>query len=167
MNGMPQIRANRYLWSQTLYNECALVTKNELVDKRNLQRENILFLTCKNNLQGGPYSRSWAPPAYCCKFSAKIWYMVCVQYNFTYSLSFSKSCLKHPIRNWNCTELLAIQKLPLLWVGLRGVAVLRGCCCFFFFKRRAPKRLPKRARSTFVFVYMFGEANRNTESERW
>ena len=52
MNGMPQIRANRFLRSQTLYYECALVTENELVDKRKLQRENILFLTCKNNLQG-------------------------------------------------------------------------------------------------------------------
>jgi len=30
---VPQIWANRFLKSQTLYNECALVTENELVEK--------------------------------------------------------------------------------------------------------------------------------------
>ena len=41
--GKPQMRVTRFLRSQTLYNECALVTENELVEKRKLQPENICY----------------------------------------------------------------------------------------------------------------------------
>ena len=78
------MRVTRFLRSQTLYNECALVTENELVEKRKLQRENICYFLLVKIIYKGALTAGVEHPLPTAVSSALASICVCVQYNFTY-----------------------------------------------------------------------------------
>ena len=92
-------RANRFLRSQTLYNECALMTENELVGKK-LRWENVLnFWLVKIIYKGALTAGVEHPlPTAVSSALASVW-LSAVQFHI---LTFiSNISLKHPIRKWN------------------------------------------------------------------